>query len=245
MKNEPEIIFENDDFIAINKQAGMLSIPDRIQSQPSLKDILREKYPDIYTVHRLDKETSGVIVFAKHEAMHKHLSLQFENRETEKYYAGFVTGSLPEKNGTVNVAIIEHPFKKGVMTTSAKGKESLTAFEVLEELGPFSYMQFKIFTGRTHQIRVHMKHLGHPIACDDLYGDAKPVMLSDLKKKYKLSKKEEEERPILSRLALHAAKLVFRDMAGRTHTLQAPLPKDMRAFLQQLKKIFDQKIVNK
>ncbi|MEO5998690.1 MAG: RluA family pseudouridine synthase [Chitinophagaceae bacterium] len=242
MKNEPAIIFENEDFIAINKQAGMLSIPDRIQSQASLKDILREKYSDIYTVHRLDKETSGVIVFAKHEVMHKYLSQQFENRETEKYYTGFVTGTLAEKQGTVDIPIIEHPVKKGLMITTAKGKDSVTDYEVLEEFGPFSYTQFTIFTGRTHQIRVHMKHLGHPIACDELYGNGKHVLLSALKKNFKLSAKEEEERPILSRLGLHAGKLVLKDLSGKKHELEAPLPKDMKALLQQLRKIYSHKL---
>lgn len=237
MKNEPEIIFENEDFIAINKPAGMLSIPDRMQSQPSLKDILKEKFPEIFTVHRLDKETSGVIVFAKNEAMHKYLSQLFENRETEKYYTGFVTGTLAGKKGIVDIPIIEHPVKKGLMITAAKGKDSITAYEVLEEFGPFSYIQFQIFTGRTHQIRVHMKHLGHPIACDELYGDGKPVLLSSIKKKFKLSTKDEEERPLLSRLALHAEKLVFTDITGTHHDLEVPIPKDMKALLQQLKKI--------
>jgi 23S rRNA pseudouridine1911/1915/1917 synthase len=236
MKNETEIIFENDDFIAVNKQAGMLSIPDRIQSQASLKDILKEKYTEIFTVHRLDKETSGVIVFAKNEEMHKYLSQLFENRETEKYYTGFVTGTLAEREGIVDVPIIEHPVKKGVMTTATKGKESKTAYQVIEAFGPLSYVQFTIFTGRTHQIRVHMKYLGHAIACDELYGDGKAILLSSLKKNFRLSSKDEEERPILSRLALHAGKLVFKDMSGTTHVLEAPIPKDMKALLQQLKK---------
>ncbi len=237
MKNGPEVIFENEDFIAINKQAGMLSIPDRMQSQPSLKDILKERHTEIFTVHRLDKETSGVIVFARHEAMHKYLSQLFENRETEKYYTGFVSGSLAEKKGVINIPIIEHPVKKGIMTTATKGKESITAYEVLEEFGQFSYVQFAIFTGRTHQIRVHMKYLGHPIACDDLYGDGKPILLSSLKKKFKLSSKDEEEKPILSRLGLHAGKLIFKDMFGIIHNLEAPVPRDMKALLQQLRKI--------
>ncbi len=243
MKNEPEVIFENEDFIAINKQPGMLSIPDRMQSQPSLKDILREQYKEIFTVHRLDKETSGVIVFAKHEAMHKYLSQLFENRETEKYYTGFVTGTLAEKQGVVNMPIIEHPVKKGLMITAAKGKDSITAYEVLEEFGPLSYVQFTIFTGRTHQIRVHMKYLGHPIACDELYGDGKAILLSSLKKKFKLSSKDEEERPILSRLGLHAGRLVFKDMAGTLHNLEAPVPKDIKALLQQLRKIYNNKLI--
>src|SRR3982751_1291756 len=107
MKHEPEIIFENDDFIAVNKQSGMLSIPDRIQSQASLKDILKDRYDEIFTVHRLDKETSGVIVFAKNEAMHKYLSQLFENRETEKFYTGFVTGTVAEKEDVIDVPIME------------------------------------------------------------------------------------------------------------------------------------------
>src|SRR5438132_508102 len=106
MKNSPDIIFENEDFVAINKPAGMLSIPDRTQSEPSLKDMLAAKYGTIFTVHRLDKETSGVIVFAKNEAAHKYLSQQFENRETEKYYVGLIQGKLSEKKGIIEEAII-------------------------------------------------------------------------------------------------------------------------------------------
>ena len=237
MRKDIEVIFEDDDLVVINKAPGMLSIPDRVQSQPSLKDILFDEYGTIFTVHRLDKETSGVIVFAKNEASHKNLSQQFENRETEKYYTGLVTGQLEEKEGSVSVPIIEHPVKKGLMTTSSKGKESVTEYRTEEEFGVYSLVKFRILTGRTHQIRVHMNYLGHPIACDELYGTGKPILLSSLKKRYNLSKKEEEERPILSRLALHAGKLLFRDMAGQLQTIEAPLPKDMRALLQQLRKI--------
>ncbi|MEO6916230.1 MAG: RluA family pseudouridine synthase [Chitinophagaceae bacterium] len=229
-------IFENDDFIALNKPPGVLSIPDRTQSQPSLKDHLIEKYGEIFTVHRLDKDTSGVIVFAKNEAAHRDLSLQFENRQTGKIYYGVVSGTLPDTEGLIDVAIAEHPHKKGMMVPNPKGKPSQTEYKVLESFGIFSYLQFTILTGRTHQIRVHMKHLGNPIACDQVYGDGKPVLLSMLKKKFKLSKDVEEERPILSRLALHSAELSFTGPNGETHRLQADLPKDLRAFLQQLRK---------
>lgn len=99
-----------------------------------------------------------------------------------------------------------------------------------------SLVQFRLHTGRTHQIRVHMQALGHSIVCDDLYGDPKPIFLSSFKRNYKLSHNEEEERPILSRLGLHSALLRFTDSAGATHTFEAPLPKDMRALLQQLRK---------
>ena len=97
-------------------------------------------------------------------------------------------------------------------------------------------MQFNILTGRTHQIRVHMKHLGHPIACDELYGDNKPLLLSSFKKKFKLSKSEEEERSILNRLALHASELSFTDMNDKVLQFEAALPKDLTALLQQLRK---------
>lgn len=236
MKNSPEIIFENEDFVAVNKPAGMLSIPDRTQSEPSLKDILAARYGTIFTVHRLDKETSGVIVFAKNEISHKYLSQQFENRETEKYYAGLVQGKLSSTEGVVEEAIIEHPVKKGLMTTARKGKASVTEYKVLEETSGYSLLQFKILTGRTHQIRVHMKFLGHTIVCDELYGNPQPILLSSIKKNFKLSLSEEAERPLLSRLALHSHKLILKDPAGMTHTLEAPLPKDIRALLTQLKK---------
>jgi 23S rRNA pseudouridine955/2504/2580 synthase/23S rRNA pseudouridine1911/1915/1917 synthase len=97
-------------------------------------------------------------------------------------------------------------------------------------------MQFDIQTGRTHQIRVHMTHIGHPIACDTLYGDGKPIMLSSFKKKFKLSKTADEERAILNRLALHASELKFTDTSNNLVTFTAELPKDLKALLQQLKK---------
>ncbi|HEV2480295.1 MAG TPA: RluA family pseudouridine synthase [Puia sp.] len=236
MQHHPEIIFENEAFIAINKPAGMLSIPDREGKEPSLKTWLREKYGNILTVHRLDRETSGVIIFAKDEATHKHLSGVFEDRAVEKIYQGLVQGTLPQKQGSIDLPIIEHPTKPGVMITAKKGKASLTDYQVEEELGLFSLVQFQIHTGRTHQIRVHMQSLGHPIVCDELYGDPKPVFLSSFKRNFKLSRDEEQERPMLARLALHSHLLMFTDAQGTTHTLEAPLPKDMRALLQQLRK---------
>ena len=123
-----------------------------------------------------------------------------------------------------------------MMAVNKKGKPSVTEYEVLEEYGIYSLVQFKIHTGRTHQIRVHMKYIGHPVACDEMYGDANPVLLSSFKKKFKLSKHDEEERPLLSRLALHSYELKFKDRDNKEHDLKADLPKDMRALLQQLKK---------
>jgi len=230
------IVFESDDFVALNKPSGLLSIPDREGKEISLKKLLQEKYEQIFTVHRLDKDTSGIIVFAKNETAHKHLSQQFEKRQTEKIYVGLVIGSPLNKKGTIDSPIMEHPIKKGLMVVNRKGKEALTDYEVLEDFGIYSWLQFQIHTGRTHQIRVHAKEFGHPIVCDELYGDGKPVFISSLKHKFKLSKNEEEERPILNRLALHALSLKFTDNNRKKFELEAPIPKDLRATLQQLEK---------
>ncbi|MGN6401253.1 MAG: RluA family pseudouridine synthase [Flavisolibacter sp.] len=236
-KIEDHIVFENENLVAINKPSGLLTIPDREGKDISLKQLLKNRYGEIFTVHRLDKDTSGLVVFAKDEQWHKHLSQQFETRETTKIYNGLVLGAPFEASGTINEPIAEHPTKRGLMTVYKKGKESVTEYEVVQKFRLYSWMQFKILTGRTHQIRVHMKFLGHPVVCDELYGDGKPVFISQLKSRYNLSKSEEEERPLLNRLALHSFQLSFTGINGEAFNLEAPLPKDLRATLNQLKKL--------
>lgn len=236
VKASLEIIAENDHFIVINKPPGLLSIPDREGKEISLKEILQQKYGQIFTVHRLDRETSGIIVFAKDPETHKFLSQAFEERTVEKYYQGIVNGTLSEKQKTIEAPIAENTVKRGVMIIHQRGKPAITDYEVLEDYGKFSLLQFRIHTGRTHQIRVHMQYVGHPLVCDELYGDGLPVKISSFKRNYKLSKNEEEERPILARTGLHAQRLHFTDMEGNVYDLQAEMPKDMRALLQQLRK---------
>jgi 23S rRNA pseudouridine1911/1915/1917 synthase len=236
IKIQDHTLEETDDLIAINKPPGLLTIPDRIGKETSLRTLLKQKFGEIFTVHRLDKETSGVVVFAKNEETHKALSLLFEQRETSKIYNGLVLGSPFQKEGTINEPIAEHPSKKGLMAIIKKGKESITEYKLLQNYRLFSLLEFRILTGRTHQIRVHMKHLGHPIVCDPLYGDGKPVFISSIKKKnYNLSKNMDEERPILSRLALHASLLSFM-YKGTSFHIEAPMPKDLKALIQQLDK---------
>lgn len=231
------IIFENDDFLALNKPSGMLTIPDRHdEMQQSLYKILLNQYGKILIVHRLDRETSGIILFAKNEETHKYLSQLFEKRNIEKNYLTIVKGSFNEKEGSINEPIEEHPYHKGKMMVTKKGKPSLTGYTVLEDYGIFSLVQCNIQSGRTHQIRVHMSFAGHPVVCDALYGDGKPVLLSAFKKKYKLSKSDEEEKPLINRVALHSYQLHFKDAQSNEHFLEAPVPKDMKALLQQLKK---------
>ncbi len=237
MKNKFSIVFENDDFVAINKPAGMLSIPDREQTEKSLKEYLIDQFGAIFTVHRLDKDTSGLIIFAKNETTHKFFSRLFEDRKIEKYYVGVVLGQPTHSTGSIDAPIAEHTIQKGMMTIHRNGKPSLTSYEVLEANKSYSLVSFQLHTGRTHQIRVHAKNIGHPLACDPLYGDGKPVLLSSVKKKFKLSKHEDEERPMISRLALHSYKLIFDDEQGNHHELIADIPKEFKALMQQLKKL--------
>lgn len=230
-----EVLFENEQFLAIAKPSGMLSVPDRIQSEPSLKDFLKQQYPEIYTVHRLDRATSGLIVFAKDPVTHKILSGLFEGRKVEKYYLGIVKGNIVPPSGVIETGIMEHPAKNGTMVAHTKGKISKTSYETLENFKQYALVKFQIFTGRTHQIRIHAQYLGHPIVADPLYGDGKALLVSSLKKNFQLSKKDFEERPIMPRLALHAHQISF-SLNDQSYNLEASLPKDMQATLQQLRK---------
>ncbi len=230
------IVFENDDLVALNKPSGLLSIPDREGKEPSLKELLQHTCPDIFTIHRLDRETSGLIIFGKHAGAHKYFCQQFEARKTIKIYNGLVIGSVPEPSGSVDAPIAENMVKRGTMIIHRRGKPALTDFKVLHDFTLYSWMEFRIHTGRTHQIRIHAKEIGHPLAVDTLYGDGKPVYLSSFKSKFNVSKEHLEERPLLNRLALHAAQLKIQAPDGHWLELEAPLHKDLRATLQQLQK---------
>jgi 23S rRNA pseudouridine955/2504/2580 synthase/23S rRNA pseudouridine1911/1915/1917 synthase len=234
---KPDIFFENNSIVAVNKPSGLLTLPDRFDAElDSLKGILNKKYGQIFVVHRLDKDTSGLIIFAKTPEAHQYYSRLFEERKVEKIYVGLVHGTLPEDEGSFDQPIGEHPFTKGKMAVVRKGKHALTYYTVLESFGKYSWVSFRIETGRTHQIRVHLQNAGHPLLCDTLYGSDAPLLLSSLKKNFKLSKSDETERPLMNRLALHAWKLKLPTPEGKTLELEAPLPKDLEACLKQLRK---------
>lgn len=232
-----EILYEDDNLLLVNKPAGMLVIPDRFDNaQASLNMELEKKTgKKIYVVHRLDRGTSGVICFAKDDVTHKYMSALFQEHNVEKYYVGLVGGRVVPEEGTIETGIAEHPTKKGKMVTTKKGKASRTDYRVLEQWPLYSLVQCRIYTGRTHQIRVHMQSIGHPIVCDELYGDGQPFLLSGIKKKYNTGR-DTEEKPLLNRLALHARKLVFTTADGREIVAEAPLPKDIAACVSQLNK---------
>ena len=233
-----ETLYEDEDIIVVNKPTGVLVIPDRFdENQPSLNKVLEAKFKTkVWVVHRLDRETSGVVLFAKNEDTHKYLSQLFEKHEIGKFYAGIVHGRVMPEQGSIDAAIIEHPVIKGKMITAKKGKASLTDYRVVEQWPLYALVQCQIHTGRTHQIRVHMQSLGHPIICDPLYGDGKPFLVSTIKKKYRVSDKDEEERPLLHRLALHAYRLHFFKKDGKEVIAEATMPKDMLACINQLNK---------
>ncbi|HPI55289.1 MAG TPA: RluA family pseudouridine synthase [Chitinophagaceae bacterium] len=233
-----DILYEDEHYVFVNKPSGVLTIPDRHNAElPNIKSALLRLYPTIFVVHRLDRDTSGCLCFAKDEQTHAYMSALFEKREVDKYYLGIVHGCPIETHQLIEAAIMEHPVVKGRMIVHAKqGKYSATEYEVVENFGRYALLQFKLLTGRTHQIRVHMQHIEHPLVCDATYGSPDPVFISSLKKNFKLSKWTEEEKPILHRLALHAFKLSFKTEAGQLLTIEAPLPKDMNAMLNQCRK---------
>jgi RluA family pseudouridine synthase len=234
-----ELLAENNDYLFVNKPAGLLTIPDRFNEVlPSLSRILQEKFGSIFTVHRLDKDTSGIVLFARNEQTHQFFSQQFENRIVQKFYYALVHGKmeLAEKD-TITLPIAEHPVQKGSMIIHKKGKTAVTDYEVVETFTGYSWLQLQIHTGRTHQIRVHLQAIGHPVVADELYGNGIPLYLSSIKRNFRLSKKEETEHPLLARLALHASRISIRDLRGEMLTYEAPLPKDLQAALYQLRKI--------
>ncbi|HVB04137.1 MAG TPA: RNA pseudouridine synthase [Chitinophagaceae bacterium] len=234
---EKSIITLTEEYVAVNKPSGMLSIPDRFNANlPSLSALLHKKYPEIYIVHRLDRETSGLILFARNKEAHRYLSQCFESRRLVKYYLALVNGKMAEPAGKIDLPLIEHPAGNGKMIIAKKGKPAITEYTVLEDYSLFSLLQVRIHTGRTHQIRVHLQTTGHPIACDSLYGKGSPILLSSFKHNYRSARDQEAEKPLLSRLALHSSQLIFTDPQGREVNLKAPLSRDMNALIQQLGK---------
>ncbi len=232
------IIHEDEDLVAVNKPAGFLSIPDRFDgSIPNVKAMLIAKYGEIFTVHRIDRHTSGVIVFAKNAESHKYLSEQWMERLPKKYYTAIIDGVPREKSGEIDLSLAESMTRRGKMVAHSRGKDCLTTYEVTEDFGRFSLINLQIYTGRMHQIRVHMAEIGHPLIVDSLYGKRKEFYLSELKgRKYKRSKTE-EERPLLARQPLHAHKLIISHPTSHQEvTIEASLPKDMRAVINQMRK---------
>jgi 23S rRNA pseudouridine1911/1915/1917 synthase len=227
-----DVLFEDKHLLAVNKPAGMVVHPGAATGddtlvhallshcEGSLSGIGGVERPGI--VHRLDKETTGVIVVAKSDAAHRALADQFSSRTLKKEYVALVAAVPQLLSGTIDRAISRHPIHRHRMTVGEGGKPSRTAWERIETFGDIAaLLRCQIFTGRTHQIRVHLKSLGFPILGDGLYGWKPDPRLA--------------QQP--ERVMLHAEHLVFaHPISGKEIDLRAPLPKDFTAMIKVLKK---------
>jgi 23S rRNA pseudouridine1911/1915/1917 synthase len=231
-----EVVFEDEEIVVLNKHSGLLVLPDRYDpSIPNLYGLMKKKYGQIYVVHRIDKETSGLIIFAKTQESHRSLNAQFEGRTTQKEYQAICAGESQTDQGRIDLSLSEDRGKKGRMRIDyADGKEAVTTYRVLERFAGFSLIEVKPETGRTHQIRIHLSAINLPILGDSVYGGGKGFFLSQIKPGYRL---KGEEKPLLSRTALHAARLsISHPGSGQVVSFEAELPKDMRVVLNYLRK---------
>jgi RluA family pseudouridine synthase len=235
MKKEPyTVIFQDEHIIAINKSSGISIGGDRWDESKERLDRLIEQdfqLSKIFTVHRIDKETSGLVVFAKDRETHRSLSMSFEQRNVKKRYTAIVHGRPSWKETVCDLPLVPNGNKKHMtIIDKFRGKESLTRFVCLTSAGNYSVLEAYPETGRIHQIRVHLAALGHPVVCDELYGKMSPVKLSSFKRAWRGDPLE--ERPLLARLGLHAQELILPDKEALT----APLAKDMASLINQLEK---------
>jgi len=234
---KPEIVAEDESIVIVSKPAGMLTIPDRFdKSFPNVRNHLIHLYGEIFTVHRLDRDTSGVLVFAKTAEAHKHLSMQFEHQQVEKIYVAIVRGIVSKDDQVIDIPLIADTRKKGLMRPSARGKESTTSIHVKQRFRIATLVECKPKTGRLHQIRVHLSAIGYPLLVDPDYGSSSEFKLSTIKKKYNVGK-DQEERPLLQRTPLHSSSISFiHPDTGQNVLFSATLPKDMTATISVLQK---------
>ncbi len=231
-----DVIYEDSDIIVINKPSGMVVHPAAgnadgtlvnallYHCKGSLSGIGGVMRPGI--VHRIDKDTSGLLVCAKNDFSHRALSEELEHHGIVREYHALVSGSFKEERGTVNLPIGRHPVDRKrmavLLSPSAHTKHAITHYEVICSYGNISYLKLVLETGRTHQIRVHMSHMGHPLLGDTVYGGGK-------------SRFEREHAKLLSGQALHAKKLTLtHPRTGERMTFESSLPEDFSKLVRIL-----------
>lgn len=221
-----DILYLDQDVIAVNKPAGLVVHAGAGQHSGTLVNALLHRFQSLSSVggeerpgivHRIDKETSGVLLVARTDLAHRKLADQFSSREVEKIYLALVQGSVKQNEGTIRAPIARDPVRRTRMTARlASGRSALTTYKVLERFERFTYLEVKIGTGRTHQIRVHMASIGHPVAGDTLYGAA------------------EASR---DRFFLHARRISFVSPSnGERITVEAPLPPELEEWLHNVRR---------
>ncbi|MCE5341926.1 MAG: RNA pseudouridine synthase [Planctomycetaceae bacterium] len=232
-----EIIYQDNDILAIDKPAGVSVTHDR-GGNDSIIELIQRKpgFEDTLVVHRLDKDTSGIMVLARNADSHRRYCQLFEESQVRKIYLALVTGIPDGTTGEIDAPLMQD--KKDVLKMSVdmkKGKESQTRWQLLADFGRVSLVAARPLTGRTHQIRVHFQYAGFPLAIDPLYSGNEPIMLSSFKSKYKLGKFA-EEKPLIERLTLCAYELEIEN-----HHFIAPVEKKLKATIKMLKKYSSKK----
>jgi RluA family pseudouridine synthase len=246
---EMRILYEDESLLAVDKPAGLLSSPDRYDpNRPNLMKLLhssialgkpwaRERNLSyLMNAHRLDFETSGVMLLAKTKDVLVTLANLFGSEKPNKKYIALVQGTPEQDQFEVDARLAPHPVRVGLIRVDPKrGKRSRTTFNALEKFAGWTLLQAMPLTGRTHQIRVHLRYKGFPLVGDSLYG-GKPLLLSSLKDDYRLKPKH-CEKPLLNRVALHAQELSLpHPQTGETLCITAPLPKDFSVALKYLRR---------
>ena len=231
------VLYEDVDLVVIDKPAGLVVHPAAGHPDQTLVNALLFHVKDLSgvggelrpgIVHRLDKDTSGVMIIAKNDETHRKLSSEWNSERVRKEYLALVYGTPSKDRGTVDAAIGRDPRERKRMAVVAGGKPALTDFELAERLRWASLIRCRLRTGRTHQIRVHMKHLGHPIVGDPVYSGPQWRGIPDRKIQRMLA--------ALDRQLLHATKITFvHPRTGQPVTVEAPLPADFARVLAELR----------
>lgn len=222
-----DVVYEDKDLLVINKAAGMVVHPAPGHSEDTLVNALLARYPDLRTageemrpgiVHRLDKDTSGLMIVARNAQAHAALAEQIKRHEVQKRYLALVEGRVALEQGSIDAPIGRDPRRRQQMTiTKLAGKEARTHFWVLQRFNRHTLLLLQLETGRTHQIRVHLRAIGHPVAGDPVYGSGNSVRGVKLPRQF-----------------LHAYQLQFRHPStGEVLTFEAPLPADLQAVLDE------------
>lgn len=229
------VLFEDENYLVLNKPSGISCLKER--GNPLLESILqtaRKTYPNITLCHRLDKYTSGILLLAKTEEAMRNASIQFERKKIKKIYHAFIENAPELNNEIVDLPILIDDRNRKVKISKNYGKKSKTIFTTIEKYKDYSLIQCELESGRMHQIRVHISHLGYPIVADTLYGGSE-IYLSDIKHKFNYNRTGEEQ-PLIKRFALHAFQLGFADLEGKWVDFEAPYPKDLNVLYKMLRK---------
>ena len=236
MKKTPiEIIYEDDNLLAINKPTGVSVTADRAGGDELLQILAEQGKGKLRLIHRLDKLTSGIMILAKTIETQSACSSLFEKRLMKKTYLAIVNGIVGEKAGTINRPLARSMKNERLMCVSSRrGKPAITKWRLLADFGGVALLAVQPVTGRTHQIRIHMKNFGLPLVIDPLYGGMRPIFLSDFKPDYQLAKGK-IEKPLMDRLTLHAYQLEFVEKQdGLPNCFVAGLDKKFAATIKML-----------